>query len=138
MHPTRTSTRKTSSDLSVKDAGQSLLAAVTRAAATSGEAAAHAFKQLRDDKRFDIDEPGINQLGYQLLYQNNDAAAAIAIFADNVAHFPKSFNAYDSLGEAYMIAGDKPHATAAYKQSLALEPKNDNARSMLKLLGAAM
>jgi len=136
-HPTKSATRKPNGDLTVKDTGQSLVAAVTRAASTSREAALRAFKQLRDNKGFDADEPSINQLGYQLLYQNNDALAAIAVFADNVAHFPKSSNAYDSLGEAYMMAGDKPHATTAYKQSLALEPKNENAQAMLKLLGAA-
>jgi Flp pilus assembly protein TadD len=34
--------------------------------------------------------------------------------------FPDSSNAHDSLGEAYMKAGDKPRAIAEYEQALRL------------------
>jgi len=32
--------------------------------------------------------------------------------------FPESSNAHDSLGEAYLKTGDKPHAIAEYEQAL--------------------
>jgi len=35
------------------------------------------------------------------------------------AAFPDSSNLYDTLGEIYMNAGDKPHAIAAYEQAIA-------------------
>jgi enterochelin esterase family protein len=137
VHAGKGATRKPTADLTVQDGGLSLVAAVIRAASTSGEAALQLYTQHRDDKQWVSDENAINQLGYRLMYLGNDPKAAIVVFADNVAHHPQSWNAYDSLGEAYMTAGDKAHAVTAYKQSLALEPHNDNARLMLKDLGAA-
>ena len=60
--------------------------------------------------------------------------AAIAVFALNVEKFPTSSNVYDSLGEAYMKAGDNAKAILNYEKSLELNPHNDNAREMLKKL----
>jgi cytochrome c-type biogenesis protein CcmH/NrfG len=47
----------------------------------------------------------------------------------------KSFNVYDSLGEAYMINGQAEYAIKNYEKSLALNPDNTNALEMLKRLG---
>jgi cytochrome c-type biogenesis protein CcmH/NrfG len=52
----------------------------------------------------------------------------------NAEDHPKSANVYDSLGEAYMINGDKRAAIENYKKSLELDPANENARKMLKKL----
>jgi hypothetical protein len=54
------------------------------------------------------------------------------MFKMKVEDYPKSANVYDSLGEAYMINGDKK-AAIDYKKSLELEPTRGNAREMLKL-----
>jgi cytochrome c-type biogenesis protein CcmH/NrfG len=56
------------------------------------------------------------------------------MFKINVADYPKSANAYDSLGEAYMVDGNKSAAIENYKKSLELDPNNGNAREMLKKL----
>jgi cytochrome c-type biogenesis protein CcmH/NrfG len=50
--------------------------------------------------------------------------------------YPSDANAYDSLGEAYMEAGQKELAIKSYRRSLELDSKNDNAVTMLKKLGA--
>ena len=47
---------------------------------------------------------------------------------------PQSANAYDSLGEAYMKAGDNEKAIKNYKKSLELNPENNNAKKMLEKL----
>jgi hypothetical protein len=52
----------------------------------------------------------------------------------NVQMYPESFNVYDSLGEAYMKAGQKGLAIENYKKSLEKNPKNTNAKDMLKKL----
>jgi len=62
---------------------------------------------------------------------------AIEIFKLNVEMFPQGFNTYDSLGEAYMVNGDKQLAIQNYKKSLELNPKNTNAVEKLKKLEAA-
>jgi cytochrome c-type biogenesis protein CcmH/NrfG len=51
-----------------------------------------------------------------------------------VHEYPQSGNVYDSLGEAYMKAGQKELAIQNYEKSLQLEPKNENAIEMLKKL----
>ncbi|MCB0258838.1 MAG: tetratricopeptide repeat protein, partial [Calditrichaeota bacterium] len=42
-----------------------------------------------------------------------------------------------SLGEAYMVAGDKELAIKNYAKSLELNPKNTNAIYMLQQINAA-
>ncbi len=80
-----------------------------------------------------INERLLNDLGYMLL-QDDQSRDAIILFQRNVQEFPQSSNAYDSLGEAYMKAGQKDLAIANYEKSLQLDPKNQNAVEMLKKL----
>lgn len=75
----------------------------------------------------------LNSLGYFLLQQGNTADAE-AVFQRNVALHPEDANVYDSLGEAYMQAGDKPHAIQNYSMSLKLNPGNKNAKRQLDRL----
>jgi cytochrome c-type biogenesis protein CcmH/NrfG len=53
----------------------------------------------------------------------------------NVQEYPRSFNAYDSLAEAYMKNNQNELAIANFKESLQLNPENENARKMLEKLG---
>jgi CubicO group peptidase (beta-lactamase class C family) len=82
-----------------------------------------------------VDEATLNQAGYAVMNQGrmNDA---IAIFQRNTVEYPKSFNVWDSLGEAYMRNGEKDLAVQNYEKSLAIEPRNTNATAMLKRMGA--
>jgi Flp pilus assembly protein TadD len=75
----------------------------------------------------------LNGLGYQLLKQKR-YERAIALFRLNVADHPRSGNAYDSLGEAYLLAGRQDAAVQQYRKSLELDPGNENARSVLTRL----
>ena len=75
----------------------------------------------------------LNRLGYQYL-RADKVADAVTIFQANVALYPDNANAYDSLGEGYMAAGNKPAAIENYRKSLAMDPSNDNARKMLEKL----
>ena len=53
------------------------------------------------------------------------------MFKLNVELFPTSANTHDSLGEALLAGGDKSAALAAYRQSLALDPTNENAAKII-------
>jgi len=86
--------------------------------------------------RYDVSEQEVNTLGYKLL-QGGKTDEAIAFFKLNVSEHPRAWNAYDSLGEAYMKKGQKDLAIESYRKSLELNPKNENGREMLKKLGAA-
>jgi CubicO group peptidase (beta-lactamase class C family) len=81
-----------------------------------------------------IEEDPMNMLGYQLLARKK-FKEAMRIFELNAAAYPKSANAWDSLAEAYMIAG-KELAIQYYRKSLELDPENSNASEMLKKLDA--
>jgi CubicO group peptidase (beta-lactamase class C family) len=85
---------------------------------------------------YSLDESEMNILGYQLL-QGGKTKEAIEVFKLNVAAFPKSWNVYDSLGEAYMKDGEKDLAIANYEKSLELNGSNSGAVEALKKLKGA-
>lgn len=62
-------------------------------------------------------ENEINNYGYQLLGQKK-IKEAVEVFKVNVRRFPKSWNTYDSLGEALDLAGDKKLAIDNYKKAM--------------------
>jgi tetratricopeptide (TPR) repeat protein len=61
-------------------------------------------------------EVEINNQGYALLGQNK-VDEAIALFQKNVKDHPESWNACDSLAEAYALKGDKAQAAAFYRKA---------------------
>ena len=91
---------------------------------------------VRDTAQYILNENTMNGLGYQLL-QEGKTREAIEIFKLNVAAFPKSWNVYDSLGEAYMNDGEKNLAILNYEKSLELNSSNTGAAEALKRLKAA-
>ena len=78
-------------------------------------------------------ESDTNSLGYQLL-RKGERESAIKVFQLNVETHPKSANVYDSLGEAYLAAGNKELAIENYRQALALDPNKKFAASALQEL----
>ena len=102
------------------------------------QAAIKQYRELKATQKdaYDFSEPQLNTLGYQLL-QMKRVKDAIEILKLNVEMYPQGFNTYDSLGEAYMVNGDKQLAIQNYKKSLELNPKNTGAIDKLKKLEAA-
>lgn len=84
-------------------------------------------------KNVNLLERTVNSRGYDLL-EAKKLTEAIELFKLNVFAFPKSANAFDSLGEAYLEAGNKESAKANYQKSLLLNPQNENAKELLKRL----
>ena len=93
-----------------------------------------AYRELRERfygrGAFDFGENVLNMLGYSLL-EEGKAADAVAIFQLNAEQYPGSGNAWDSLGEGYLAAGDEARAIESYEKSLELDPENENAREKL-------
>lgn len=118
-----------------KPIGETLSATI---AARGVDAAVQQYHELKTSGPagvYNFDEDQLNTLGYTLLREKK-YTEAIQIFQLNVETYPQSGNVYDSLGEGYMDAGDKPLAIANYKKSLELNPKNSGAVAMLQKLGA--
>ncbi len=78
-------------------------------------------------------ENNINKIGYEHLRKENHKKA-LAFFTLNITNYPSSSNAFDSLGEVYMLMDDKENAIQHYKKSLALDSSNDNAKTMIHKL----
>jgi CubicO group peptidase (beta-lactamase class C family) len=97
------------------------------------EEALNRYRELKKTHpdTYDFSEKELNSLGYRALGLGKKEEA-IAVFRLNVENFPKSWNVYDSLGEALMENGEYDQAVKNYEKSLQLNPKNDNARKMLK------
>jgi tetratricopeptide (TPR) repeat protein len=99
---------------------------------TRASAAYAAWKADPANAHAEVEEE-LNTLGYQLL-RSRRTEEAIGIFTLNVDGHPESANAYDSLGEAYTIAGQREPAIKACQRSLELDPKNEHAQAMLRQL----
>jgi CubicO group peptidase (beta-lactamase class C family) len=100
------------------------------------EAAAARFRELSPKRsEYSLSEDEINNLGYEYL-QAGKLREAIAVFRMNVEAFPKSFNVYDSLGEAYAAAGEKDLAITNYEKSIELNSKSESGIEALKKLRA--
>ncbi|MBX3164748.1 MAG: hypothetical protein KF900_09720 [Bacteroidetes bacterium] len=78
-------------------------------------------------------ENDINTIGYELLKEKGKTPA-INVFKLNVEYFPNSWNAYDSLGDAYLENENYELALINYKKSLELNPNNQNAINQIKKL----
>jgi pimeloyl-ACP methyl ester carboxylesterase len=81
-----------------------------------------------------IDESVLNWLGAHFLYWWGREEEAVAVFELNASLYPGSWNAHDSLGEAYAALGRKDEAIRSYERSLELNPDNGNARAALERL----
>lgn len=93
------------------------------------------YSQLKKDfpDKYAFRENVLNELGYALIKENR-LKEAIEILKLNAAEYPKSFNVFDSLGEAYMYANQNVLAIENYAKSLTLNPENKSAIENLKKL----
>jgi len=75
-------------------------------------------------------EGTLNRLGYGLLGSDrvDDAVAVLGIATEL---YPSSANAWDSLGEATLAAGDRDGAIAYYEKALEVDSEFENAHRML-------
>lgn len=82
-----------------------------------------------------LSESAVNSWGYRLMRAARPNQAT-AMFAYNAAEHPESWNVHDSYAEALATTGQKAQAIAHYRRSLALNPANDNAGTMIARLSA--
>ena len=91
------------------------------------------LKKAGSSSAFAVDENTLVALGYHFLFAGQ-TDAAIQIFQLEVQDYPKYWNAYDSLGEAYWKAGKKELAIQNYQKSVELNPDNQTGIDALKKL----
>lgn len=77
----------------------------------------------------------VNSLGYELMAAKR-LDQAVEVLKLNAAAFPRSANAFDSLGEAYRTKGDRESAIRSYEKALELDPNMKSAADALKDLSS--
>ena len=96
-----------------------------------------AERMIKDPKyKFFKFESEFNKAGYQLL-GSGQVQEAVFVFTMITDLYPKSANAWDSLAEGYLKAGDKEKAKEYYTKAITMDPDGAtgrNAREMLKTI----
>jgi tetratricopeptide (TPR) repeat protein len=109
---------------------QNFPAALAKARIAEKQGDAAAAKALLEKGLAAATENEVNLYGYRLL-GSAKVQEAIGIFQRNVKAHPESWNAYDSLAEAQLQAGDKPRAKENYGRALKLV-KDEGQRKRLE------
>ena len=113
---------------------KSAAAEIERVLRQSGPDVARArFQEIRaaGESEFFIDEKELNALGYKFLYPERKAPEAVAVFTMNTEAFPESWNAWDSLGEAFLSQNERDKAETCYLKSLELNPGSQSGKNAL-------
>ncbi|MEO8233718.1 MAG: hypothetical protein ABI638_15670, partial [Ignavibacteriota bacterium] len=92
------------------------------------------YKEVLNGLRFE-DDGMLNMLGYEFLSDRN-TEAAISVFIVNTKLYPDIANTYDSLGEAYLMSGNKELALENYKKAFEMDSENKNAEKIIKELSS--
>ncbi len=100
------------------------------------ETATKMYWDLKKDQaeKYDFSEGQLKRIGNEYL-NKGDMKNAIAVLSINAKAYPASAYAFYSLGEAFQKEGSKEKAIENYKKSLSLNPGNQQAIDMLKVLG---
>ncbi|GAB5399559.1 MAG: hypothetical protein Aureis2KO_11440 [Aureisphaera sp.] len=83
--------------------------------------------------RFFDFEGELNKTGYNLLGRGQ-FPDALAVFSFITQLFPDSANAWDSLAEGYLKAGDTNKAKELYEKALAMDPEGPTGKNASKML----
>lgn len=105
------------------------------------QAQAHGFTKLDEQlvqlkQRYDVAQPSegdLNAWGYRLL-RSGAKTQSIAVLGLAARLYPKSYNAHDSLAEAYEAAGELDLAVKHYRHSLEFNAGNTHATERLREL----
>ncbi|RHW76294.1 FKBP-type peptidyl-prolyl cis-trans isomerase [Colwellia sp. RSH04] len=84
-------------------------------------------------EQYSFRENVLNGFGYKLIKEGL-LSEAVTIFEINSQAYPNSWNVWDSLGDGYYRNGQKFESLAAFKQSVALNPKSEYGLEMIEKL----
>jgi len=115
-------------DLPKKSIAQSILDVIKTSGVTEAIKRFNEFKKLDN---YALIESEMNAVGYQLLNEKK-IVEAVAVLKLNTEAFPKSANAYDSLGEAYLHNKNLKMAEKAYLKAIEINPELKSSIQMLK------
>ncbi|MGF1924889.1 MAG: serine hydrolase [Bacteroidia bacterium] len=85
---------------------------------------------LKNPNIYEASERDFNRLGYQFL-RLQKCENALLVFNSATLIFPKSWNIFDSYGEALYQCDKKEEAVKMYRKSIELNPVNENGKQMI-------
>ncbi|HEY1744060.1 MAG TPA: CocE/NonD family hydrolase [Granulicella sp.] len=91
----------------------------------------------KESPEFKVAEPAMYEWAGELQVDGH-LAEAIDVLKLNTGMYPDSSNAYETLGEAYEKAGQKPAAVESYKKALEKDSENRQAKEKLQALEGAL
>ncbi len=77
-------------------------------------------------------------LGAATFVRVTDYASEVRLWEATVRASPGNARAWNNLGHAWQVAGDREQARAAYERALAIDPQHRKARGNLDALGVAL
>jgi CubicO group peptidase (beta-lactamase class C family) len=90
--------------------------------------------EMKADKiHYMLDENELNEMAYEF-FGDGKQALAFEVLRTAIFLFPKSDNLYNSYGELLERSGNKEGAIIMFKESLVLNPKNENSIMSLEKL----
>ena len=115
------------------EVGNGVLMSVLEARGAAGLTRMLESVQRADPQSRLVSEETVNEFGYALLGRKQ-TDAAIAVFQLNTEMYPKSANAWDSLAEACLAAGQKERGRQLYAKALEIEPDYPNAKAAREIV----
>jgi imidazolonepropionase-like amidohydrolase len=94
----------------------------------AGALALHERMRREQPNAYDFGERALNGLGYRMI-QHGQAKGALPLFERNAELFPDSPNAYDSLADGCLAAGDTARAVIAYQRVLEIVARSHGSPS---------
>ena len=118
-------------------AGKSLMEPLHQALKEKGvEGVVAKYRELKakEPNAYAFNEGVLNTFGYYLMLNKKRTADAIVILKLNTEEYPKAFNPYDSLGDAYTRNGQPDLAITSYQKALEIKPDFENSKTELQKL----
>ena len=91
--------------------------------------------KTRLGESFSFSQPYWNFIAYQML-RRRDPTSGVALFELLTRIFPTSANAWDSLGDGYVAAGNSASALDSYKHALQIDPTLKSAKEAVTRLSS--
>jgi len=94
------------------------------------------FESLSKSYGYEVKPPhdDLIQISRFLRNDPNRINDAIKLLEINVANYPSSGTAFETLGDTWSKAGDAKNAQASYRKALLLDPENESVKQKLKTI----
>lgn len=97
------------------------------------------YKDLKanEAEEYTWNEWELNNIGYQIMNDDNDLDAAEKIFSLNIKEYPQAANPYDSYADYLLEKGDTEKAKEYLRKSIAIAEKSDKEDEQTRILSTS-